>query len=128
MDKLERALMEEAQNEIAEVSKMDLGDEKHKITANVIGQFTDRIIELEKIKLEQQRIDAENKKADIDAERIIFDKKDSKVKNGIAIGTAAASLIVTVGGVLMTFAFDMEHTPTSTLGKQLLNRLIPTKK
>ena len=128
MDKLERVLMEETQSEIAEISKMSAGNEEHKLTAGVIGQFTDKIIELEKVKLEKQRIEVEAKKAENDAERIKFEKKDSKIKNGITIGTAVASLVVTVGGVLMTFAFDMEHSSTSTLGKQLLNRLIPSKK
>lgn len=128
MNNLERVLKEEIQSEVAEVGKMQLGAEDHKVTANVISQLTDKVIEIEKIKLERDRVDVEAKKAENDAERIDFEKRDAKIKNGIAIGTAAASLVVTVGGVLMTFAFDMEHTSTSTLGKQLLNRLIPAKK
>ena len=74
----------------------------------------------ELIKLDSIEIEAKNKKAEIEAEN-----KREKIRNIITVGTFSITTFVSIWAVLKTFKFDQEGTVTSTLGRGILNNIIP---
>lgn len=74
----------------------------------------------ELIKLEQTNIEANVKKSQIEAE----DKRE-KVRNQITLGTFAVSTGISMYAIAKTFKFDQVATVTSTLGRNILNGVVP---
>ncbi len=77
-------------------------------------------IRKELIQVDTVVMEAENKKAEIEAEN-----KREKIRNGITIGTFAITSMISIWAVIKTFRFDQEGTVTSTLGRGILSGLIP---
>ena len=74
----------------------------------------------ELIKLEEAGLETELKRDQIEAEN-----KREKVRNQITIGTFVVTTSVSVYAIIKTFKFDQEATVTSTLGRNILNGVIP---
>lgn len=74
----------------------------------------------ELIKLEQTNIETNLKKSQMEAE----DKRE-KVRNNITIGTFAITTSISVYAIIKTFKFDQGATVTSTLGRNILNGVVP---
>lgn len=74
----------------------------------------------ELIKLEQSNIDLESKKNQIDVET-----KRDMIRNLISIGTFVVSTSLSIYAISKTFRFDQDSTVTSTLGRGILNSVIP---
>ena len=74
----------------------------------------------ELIKMDSIEIDANGKKAEIEAE----DRRE-KVRNYITIGTFVGTSLISIWAVLKTFKFDEDGTVTSTLGRGILSGIIP---
>lgn len=85
----------------------------------------------ELIKYEQANIEAELKKhqleteAKIKADQIEAENKREKIRNQITIGTFAVTTVVSVLALYKTFKFDESASVTSTLGKNILNGVVP---
>lgn len=74
----------------------------------------------ELIKLEQTDIETTLKKSQMEVE----DKRE-KVRNNITIGTFAITTGISVYAIIKTFKFDQGATVTSTLGRNILNGVVP---
>lgn len=74
----------------------------------------------ELIKFEQTNIETNLKKSQMAAE----DKRE-KVRNNITIGTFAITTGISVYAIIKTFKFDQGATVTSTLGRNILNGVVP---
>lgn len=74
----------------------------------------------ELIKLEQSKNDIRIKREEIDAEN-----EREKVRNRITIATFGVSTAISLYAIIRTFRFDQESTVTSTLGRSILNGVIP---
>lgn len=74
----------------------------------------------ELIKLQQIELDRETKIYQIEAE----DKRE-RIRNGITIGTFVVTTGVSVYAIAKTFKFDQVATVTSTLGRNILNGVVP---
>ena len=74
----------------------------------------------ELIKLEQIEKDTIVKVSQIQSEN-----KREKIRNGITIGTFVVSTVVSVCAINKTFKFDQVATVTSTLGRNILNGVVP---
>lgn len=74
----------------------------------------------ELIKFEQATMDTNLKQCQIEAEN-----KREKIRNQITIGTFTVSTLVSVWAIAKTFKFDEAGTVTSTLGRNILNGVIP---
>ena len=48
-----------------------------------------------------------------------------KIRNGITVGTFVVSTVVSVYAITKTFKFDQVATVTSTLGRNILNGVVP---
>lgn len=74
----------------------------------------------ELIKLEQVNIDNNLKKYQMDTEN-----KREKIRNEITIGTFMITTGISLYAIAKTFKFDQTATVTSTLGRGVLNGVIP---
>lgn len=74
----------------------------------------------ELIKLSQIEEDNRVKISQIEAE----DRRE-KIRNGITIGTFIVSTGISIYAIAKTFKFDQVATVTSTLGRNILNGVVP---
>ena len=128
MTNIETLLHEEIQDGFDALSKMERGTEIHKTTVDEVAKLFDKAIEIEKIEIEakdkakSREIEASLKKAQMEE-----DRKDRRVKNGIAIGGIVLPLAVTIWGTFKTFRFEETGTVTTMMGRGFINKLIPKK-
>lgn len=90
---------------------VDASDEKHGKLMKERDDIRNELIELDKVRIEKEKIEAENKR--------------EKIRNGITIGTFTVTSIISIWAVIKTFRFDQEGTVTSTLGRGILSSIIP---
>ena len=128
MTNIETLLHEEIQDGFDALSRMERGTEIHKTTVDEVAKLFDKAIEIEKIEIEAKdkakarEIEASLKKAQMEE-----DRKDRKLKNGIAIGGIVLPLAVTIWGTFKTLKFEEEGTVTTMMGRGFINKLIPKK-
>ena len=128
MTNIETLLHEEIQDGFDALSKMERGTEIHKTTVDEVAKLFDKAIEIEKIEIEakdkakSREIEASLKRAQMEE-----DRKDRRVKNGIAVGGIVLPLAVTIWGTFKTLKFEEEGTVTTIMGRGFINKLIPKK-
>ena len=128
MTNIETLLHEEIQDGFDALSRMERGTEIHKTTVDEVAKLFDKAIEIEKIEIEakdkakSREIEASLKKAQMEE-----DRKDRRVKNGIALGGIVLPLAVTIWGTFKTLKFEEEGTVTTMMGRGFINKLIPKK-
>lgn len=81
--------------------------------------------ERDKIRNELINIDQFDQEIDVKISQIECDNIKDKIRNGITIGTFIISTGVSVYAISKTFKFDQVATITSTLGRGILNGVIP---
>lgn len=104
----------------------DLGDimkvigESNEQKSDILDE-RDRIRQ-ELIRLEQSKNEIKVKRDEIDAEN-----KREQVRNRITMITFGVSTGLSLYAIIMTFYFDRDRTITSTLGRNILNSVLPLK-
>ena len=83
MESVKNGLIEEINLNLDGLKQMEIGGEEYTKTVDGVGKMADRIIKIQE--LEHERI--------VNEQKLENERKDQKMKNGIAIGTAAASLL-----------------------------------
>lgn len=121
---IQTLLNEEIKNEFEDLKKMELGSETYRATVDGLTKLVDRVIELEKIDVEQNEA-YENRQVELS--KIEDDRKDRWVRNiltgaGIIIPTA-----VTVWGTIKSINFEKEGTITTIMGRGFIQKLLPKK-
>ena len=128
MTNIETLLHEEIQDGFDALSRMERGTEIHKTTVDEVAKLFDKAIEIEKIEIEaKERTKAREIEESIKLAQIEEDRKDRRVKNGIAIGGIVLPLAVTIWGTFKTLKFEEEGTVTTIMGRGFINKLIPKK-
>ena len=112
----------ELQSKIEELGRTKVGTEEHEAVLDEIKTLTSSLKELKEVS-----IDAEDKRMnyELKSEQLIDEKKDRKIKNGIAIASLAVTTVTSLGLAYWTFRFDEKGSITSTLGRTILNKFIP---
>lgn len=81
--------------------------------------------ERDKIRNELINIDQFDQEIDVKISQIECDNMKDKIRNGISIGTFIISTSVSIYAISKTFKFDQVATITSTLGRNILNGVVP---
>lgn len=124
----ENLLTEEIQAEIETLKGMELGSEPYKVAVDGITKLIDRSIDIEKYsaerkeKAEEKELEAYWKECESAEE-----KKDRRIKDGIAIAGIVLPIIVTIWGTKASFKFEEEGTITTIMGRGFINKLLPKK-
>ena len=128
MTNIETLLHEEIQDGFDALSKMERGTEIHKTTVDEVAKLFDKAIEIEKIEIEaKDKAKAREIEASLKRAQMEEDRKDRRVKNGIAVGGIVLPLAVTIWGTFKTLKFEEEGTVTTIMGRGFINKLIPKK-
>lgn len=114
---VESDLRGEVISELNELSRAQFGSEEYKAGVAGIAQLADRLIEM-------NRLSAEDEKLDFEREKFEEDKKDRKIKNRISVfGIAAPAAIAVIGGAAM-FIYEERGTITSQVGRKIIDKYI----
>lgn len=142
---VEKMLMDEVECELAKLNKLETGGDKYKATVDGVSKLTDKYIELRRLaqqetenaekrkiqeaelKLKEKQVNNEETDIDLKEQQILAEIKSDKFKNRLSVVTFGISTAVTVAGVVATFVFDEKGTITSTLGRKLIERVLPKK-
>ena len=128
MTNIETLLHEEIQDGFDALSRMERGTETHKTTVDEVAKLFDKAIEIEKLEMEaKEREKAREIEASLKRAQMEEDRKDRRVKNGIAVGGIVLPLAVTIWGTFKTFRFEETGTVTTMMGRGFINKLIPKK-
>lgn len=121
-------LRDEIQNELEELRKMELGNEKYKVTVDGLTKLIDRSIEFEKIDIQsKERMEDRNIDLEFKEKENIDEQKDRLIKNGIAVAGIVIPAALTIWGTIVSLNFEKEGTVTTTIGRGFINKLIPKK-
>lgn len=115
MNKIESTLW----NNYEAVNKLILSTEISKDEYKVLLE------ERDKIRNELINMDQFDQEIDVKISQIECDNMKDKIHNGITIGTFIISTGVSIYAISKTFKFDQVATITSTLGRNILNGVIP---
>ena len=124
----ENLLTEEIQAEIETLKGMELGSEPYKVAVDGITKLIDRSIDIEKYSAESKE-KAEEKELEVywKERESAEEKKDRRIKDGIAIAGIVLPIIVTIWGTKASFKFEEEGTITTIMGRGFINKLLPKK-
>lgn len=124
----ENLLTEEIQAEIETLKGMELGSEPYKVAVDGITKLIDRSIDIEKYSAERKEKAEEKEFEAYWKEReSAEEKKDRRIKDGIAIAGIVLPIIVTIWGTKASFKFEEEGTITTIMGRGFINKLLPKK-
>lgn len=114
---IEKALWQDYNDATDLINELNISDnaESYKIALEDKDKIRNELIKVEQMKKEEQ----------IQTEQIKTDSKKDIVRNIISIVTFGVTTGVSVYTIVKTFKFDQESTVTSTLGRNILNGVIP---
>lgn len=122
---IESGLTEELNLELEGLREMEIGGEEYKTTVDGITKITDRLIKINEQNSEQADKDREY---ELKKQELENNKKDQMIKNGIAIGTSAVTLLA----YAITYAISREDEregimQSSEGGRNALRNLLTLK-
>lgn len=100
------SMYEEVKNHIEEVGRMELGSEQHVKTVNCANGMVDRLIERDKVRNEERRLDIEERKLELEEARLVSDNRGRLVVNIITGVTTVAYVATHVWTVLSDRKFE----------------------
>lgn len=115
MCKIEEALWQDYEKASKVIGTLDIGSEEYSEALEERDKLRGELIKLKQIEDEKNA-----KIAQIESEN-----KREKIRNGITIGTFVVSTGVSLYAIVKTFKFDQVATVTSTLGRNILNGVVP---
>ena len=115
MNKIKEALWKDYKASCELLNSLDAKTDEYQSVLEERDKLRNELIKLEQIEQENNI-----KKSQIESE----DKRE-KIRNGITIGTFAITTGVSIYAIAKTFKFDQVATVTSTLGRNILNGVVP---
>ena len=115
MEKINDALWQDYKAISDCIEGLQIGSEGYEAALEERDKLRNELIKLKQIE-EEKNI----KKYQMESE----DKRE-KIRNGITIGTFVVSTGVSIYAIAKTFKFDQVATVTSTLGRNILNGVVP---
>lgn len=115
MSKIKEALWKDYKEVNDLIGSLEVGTEDYVTSLEERDKLRNELIKLEQIEL-----DSNAKLCQIESE-----DKHEKIRNLITIGTFVVSTGVSVYAIAKTFKFDQVATVTSTLGRNILNGVVP---
>ena len=110
-------------------SKLDglsLDDKKAEVLVKERDNIRNELIEYDKSvkELELKKQLSEND-VKLKSKQLTTEQKNELIRNGITIGTFLISTTVSIFTIVKTFRFDEESSVTSTMGRGVLNGVVP---
>lgn len=128
-------LEEEIQSEIDEISKLDVGSEKHKAASEALAKLLDKYNELEKTEVEAQdkyddrEAEREHREAELafKEKQLKHEKRDAIIKNILTGVTFVGGCALTIWGTKVSIKFEETGSFTTIMGRGFVQKLLPKK-
>lgn len=128
-------LEEEIQSEIDEISKLDVGSEKHKAASEALAKLLDKYNELEKTEIEAQdkyddrEAEREHREAELafKEKQLKHEKRDAIIKNILTGVTFVGGCALTIWGTKVSIKFEETGSFTTIMGRGFIQKLLPKK-
>lgn len=114
MKDIKSLLDEEIQEEIEGLKQMEMGSESYKTTVDGLTKLVDKALEIQKAESESQ----------VKSRLAEEDRRDRRIKNGIAIGSIVIPASLTIWGTFKTLEFEKTGTITTIMGRGFINSLL----
>ena len=116
---------DEITSEIEEISKIEVGTEKHVAAVNAVTKLMDKSIELEKLQNEQvEKKDARETEYDLKMVEMQHDRIDRIVKNTLTGLATVGGFGVAIWGTLMSLKFEEKGVVTTISGRSFIQSLL----
>ena len=125
-NKIEEALWNDYNDAKSKLDELSLDDKKAEVLIKERDNIRNELIEYDKSvkELELKKQLGEND-VKIKSKQLTTEQKNELMRNGIAIGTFLISTTVSIFTIVKTFRFDEESSVTSTMGRGVLNGVVP---
>ena len=115
-------------DEIDKLKKMQLGDEEYEKTVNGVTKLIGSVNDMDKLEQERKAKELDREiETDLKLKQLRDEQTDRYIRNGITIGCALLTALVTVWGTKASFEFEKEGTITTIMGRGFINKLLPKK-
>ena len=119
---------EEIRSEIEEISKIEVGSEKHKASVDALAKLLDKSIELERLDAEaQEKYESRIAENELKMKQLKDEKRDRIVKNVLTGVSVVGGCGVTSWGTLKSLKFEENGVVTSIVGRGFIQKLLPKK-
>lgn len=117
-------LDEEIEDQLEELSGLNMGSEEYKVAVDGLTKLMDRKIEIEKLEFEQDQ-----RRYDETTQRLqhFEDRKDRYLGHSIALAGVVIPAVMTIWGTIKTLNFEKEGTVTTIMGRGFVQKLLPRK-
>nr|DAI11816.1 MAG TPA: hypothetical protein [Caudoviricetes sp.] len=123
-----KLLEEEIQSEIEEISKMEVGSDKHKAATEALAKLMDKYNEMDKLELEyQDKYDNREEDRRLKEKQLQHDKKDALVKNVLTGVSVVGGFALTIWGTCKSIKFEETGSFTTIMGRGFIQKLLPKK-
>lgn len=125
-NKIEEALWNDYNDAKSKLDGLSLDDKKAEVLVKERDNIRNELIEYDKSvkELELKKQLSEND-VKLKSKQLTTEQKNELMRNGIAIGTFLISTTVSIFTIVKTFRFDEESSVTSTMGRSVLNGVVP---
>lgn len=118
-------LIEEFNDEIERLGKMELGSEEYKATADGVTKLADRIIKIEESEKEAEMKDMDNSIVnELKLQQMAEDRKDRIIKNCIEGTKVVGGFALAAWAFVASMNFEKEGTLTTEGGRTALRSLL----
>lgn len=125
-NKIEEALWNDYNDAKSKLDGLPLDDKKAEVLIKERDNIRNELIEYDKSvkELELKKQLSEND-VKLKSKQLTTEQKNELMRNGITIGTFLISTTVSIFTIVKTFRFDEESSVTSTMGRGVLNGVVP---
>ena len=124
-------LEDEIRDEFEALRKIEVGSDTYRTTVEGLTKLVDRKIEMDKVEVDaRERVIKRNDDNEFKEMQLADDRKDRVIKNGLTLATLVITTGTTIWGILKSLKIEFKDNEmiTSTVGKELMKKVIPFKK
>lgn len=123
---IDEMLEDEIQDELKELSSIEVGSDKYKVAVEGITKLYEKQIEVKKFNADQEQ---KQKAQEATERQIELDERDRKIKNKLTGASIGVPALVTIGGTALMLWYEIgkDGLISSLAGKGIIQRLIGRK-
>lgn len=123
---IDEMLEDEIQDELKELSNIEVGSDKYKVAVEGITKLYEKQIEVKKFNADQEQ---KQKAQEATERQIELDEQDRKIKNKLTGASIGVPALVTIGGTALMLWYEIgkDGLISSLAGKGIIQRLIGRK-
>lgn len=124
-------LEDEIRDEFEALRKIEVGSDTYRATVEGLTKLVDRKIEMDKAEVDaRERVIKRNDDNEFKEMQLADDRKDRAIRNGLTAATLVITTGTTIWGILKSLKIEFKDNEmiTSTVGKELMKKVIPFKK